>query len=61
MCENTPLFRGQGRTSNIRSGNTQFHLNSFPVERQQHTLSNEKPVEVDLSLSTEKRLLVQLV
>lgn len=59
---NTPLVLcGECRTSNIRSGNTQFDLNSFPVGRQQHTSSNQKPVEVDLSLFTGKIVLVLLV
>lgn len=54
LCEpgNIPLVLcEQDRTGNIRSGNTQCDLNSFPVGRWQHTLSNQKPVEVDLSLS----------
>lgn len=55
---NTPLVLcGQGRTSNMRSGNARFDLIHFLLE-DDSILSNQNPVEVDLSLSTEKRLLV---
>lgn len=57
VYENIPLVLcGQAKTNSVRSCNTQFHLNSFSLGKQQHTLGSQKAEEMILSLSTKENI-----